>query len=151
MGVKPSGRKTLIKNRKARFLYEIDDSLETGIVLLGSEVKSLRDGAATLTDAFAEVRDGELWLLQVDIQKYPWANQFNHEPRRDRKLLAKRQEIRRLETKVREKGFTLVPLEIYLKNGKIKVELALAKGRSQVDKRHRKREEEARRELRERD
>jgi SsrA-binding protein len=149
--VKPSERKTLIKNRKARFLYVIDESLETGIVLLGSEVKSLREHAATLTDAFAEVRNGELWLLQVDIQKYPWANQFNHEPRRDRKLLAKRQEIRRLETKVREKGYTLVPLEIYLKNGKIKVDLGLAKGRSQVDKRQRKREEEARRELRERD
>jgi SsrA-binding protein len=149
--VKPSERKTLIKNRKARFLYVIDESLETGIVLLGSEVKSLREHAATLTDAFAEVRNGELWLLQVDIQKYPWANQFNHEPRRDRKLLAKRQEIRRLETKVREKGYTLVPLEIYLKNGKIKVDLGLAKGRSQVDKRHRKREEEARRELRERE
>ena len=149
--MKPSERKTLIKNRKARFLYVIDESLETGIVLLGSEVKSLRDHAATLTDAFAEVRNGELWLLQVDIQKYPWANQFNHEPRRDRKLLAKRQEIRRLETKVREKGYTLVPLEIYLKNGKIKVDLGLAKGRSQVDKRQRKREEEARRELRERD
>ena len=146
--MKPSERKTLIKNRKARFLYVIDESLETGIVLLGSEVKSLREHAATLTDAFAEVRNGELWLLQVDIQKYPWANQFNHEPRRDRKLLAKRQEIRRLETKVREKGYTLVPLEIYLKNGKIKVDLGLAKGRSQVDKRHRKREEEARRELR---
>ena len=149
--MKPSERKTLIKNRKARFLYVIDESLETGIVLLGSEVKSLREHAATLTDAFAEVRNGELWLLQVDIQKYPWANQFNHEPRRDRKLLAKRQEIRRLETKVREKGYTLVPLEIYLKNGKIKVDLGLAKGRSQVDKRQRKREEEARRELRERD
>lgn len=149
--MKPSERKTLIKNRKARFLYVIDESLETGIVLLGSEVKSLREHAATLTDAFAEVRNGELWLLQVDIQKYPWANQFNHEPRRDRKLLAKRQEIRRLETKVREKGYTLVPLEIYLKNGKIKVDLGLAKGRSQVDKRQRKREEEARRELRERE
>jgi SsrA-binding protein len=149
--VKPSERKTLIRNRKARFLYVIDESLETGIVLLGSEVKSLREGAATLTDAFAEIRSGELWLLQVDIQKYPWANQFNHEPRRDRKLLAKKQEIHRLEIKVREKGYTLVPLEIYLKNGKIKVDLGLAKGRSQVDKRQRKREEEARRELRDRD
>ena len=143
--------KTISVNRRARHDYFIEESIEAGLVLTGSEVKSLREHAATLTDAFAEVRNGELWLLQVDIQKYPWANQFNHEPRRDRKLLAKRQEIRRLETKVREKGYTLVPLEIYLKNGKIKVDLGLAKGRSQVDKRQRKRDEEARRELREQD
>src|SRR5262249_9120110 len=115
--VKPEERKTLVRNRKARHDYAIEDTLEAGIVLLGSEVKSLREGAASLVDAFAEVRGGELWLLNADISKYPWANQFNHEPRRDRKLLAKRQEIRRLDTKVREKGFTLVPLEIYLKNG----------------------------------
>ncbi|HKA90736.1 MAG TPA: SsrA-binding protein SmpB [Haliangiales bacterium] len=145
--MKPEERKTLVRNRKARHDYAIEDTLEAGIVLLGSEVKSLREGAASLVDAFAEVRGGELWLLNADISKYPWANQFNHEPRRDRKLLAKRQEIRRLDTKVREKGFTLVPLEIYLKNGRVKVAVALARGRKWVEKRRKKREDDVRREM----
>ncbi len=145
--MKPEERKTLVRNRKARHDYEIEDTLEAGIVLLGSEVKSLREGAASLVDAFAEVRGGELWLLNADISKYPWANQFNHEPRRDRKLLVKRQEIRRLETKVREKGFTLVPLELYLKNGRVKVAVALARGRKWVEKRAKKRADDIRREM----
>jgi SsrA-binding protein len=146
--VKPEEKKVLVRNRKARHDYEVEDTLEAGIVLLGSEVKSLREGGASLVDAFAEVRGGELWLLGADISKYPWANQFNHEPRRDRKLLVKKTEIRRLETKVREKGFTLVPLELYLKNGRVKVAVALAKGRKGVDKRHKKREDDVRREMR---
>ncbi len=145
--MKPEERKTLVRNRKAWHDYEIEDTLEAGIVLLGSEVKSLREGAASLVDAFAEVRGGELWLLNADISKYPWANQFNHEPRRDRKLLVKRQEIRRLETKVREKGFTLVPLELYLKNGRVKVAVALARGRKWVEKRAKKRADDIRREM----
>lgn len=145
--MKPAERKTLVRNRKARHDYEIEDTLEAGIVLVGSEVKSLREGAASLVDAFAEVRGGELWLMNADITKYPWANQFNHEPRRPRKLLAKKHEIRRLDTKVREKGFTLVPLELYLKNGKVKVEVALARGRKWVEKRHKQREADVRREM----
>ena len=149
--MKPAERKTLVRNRKARHDYEIEDTLEAGIVLVGSAVKSLREGAASLVDAFAEVRGGELWLMNADITKYPWANQFNHEPFRDRKLLAHKQEIKRLATKVREKSYTLVPLEVYLKDGRVKVEIALARGKRLYEKRDTKRAEEARREMAERE
>ena len=145
--MKKAERKVLLRNRKARHDYEIDETLETGIVLVGSEVKSLREAAGSLVDAYGDVRGGELWLVNAQINKYPWANQFNHEPIHDRKLLAHRQEIKRLATKVREKGYTLVPLEVYVKDGKIKVELALARGRRQYEKRDTKRAEEARREM----
>ena len=145
--MKKDERKVLLRNRKARHDYEIDETLETGIVLVGSEVKSLREAAGSLVDAYGDVRGGELWLVNAQINKYPWANQFNHEPIHDRKLLAHRQEIKRLATKVREKGYTLVPLEVYVKDGKIKVELALARGRRQYEKRDTKRAEEARREM----
>jgi SsrA-binding protein len=145
--MKPDERKALVRNRKARHEFQIDDTLETGIVLVGSEVKSLREAHASLVDAYAEVRGGELWLVGAQIEKYPWANQFNHEPIHDRKLLAHRQEIRRLAAKVREKGYTLVPLEIYLRAGKIKVEVALARGKRQYEKRAAKRAREAEREM----
>jgi SsrA-binding protein len=147
---KKDERKVLLRNRKARHDYAIDETLEAGMVLVGSEVKSLREAAGSLVDAYGDVRRGELWLVGAQINPYPWANQFNHEPLRDRKLLAHRAEIKRLATKVREKGYTLVPLEIYLKDGKIKVELALARGRRQFEKRDRSRAEEAQREMDER-
>jgi SsrA-binding protein len=140
-------RKTLLRNRKAKFDYVIDETLETGVVLAGSEVKSLREGNGSLVDAHGLIRGGELWLIQAKIDPYPWANQMNHAPLRDRKLLAHRQEIKRLATKVREKGYALVPLEIYLKDGKIKVEMALARGKKQYEKREAKKAEEARREM----
>jgi SsrA-binding protein len=140
-------KKVLVRNKKARHEYQIDDTLETGIVLVGSEVKSLREAAATLGDAYCQVRGGELWLLQAQISVYPWANQFNHEPRRERKLLAHKQEIKRLAAKVREKGYTLIPTEIYLKKGRIKVEVALARGKRQFEKRESKRAAEAQREM----
>jgi SsrA-binding protein len=144
---KKTERKALLRNRKARHDYEIVETLETGVVLAGSEVKSLRESQGSLVDAHGIVRGGELWLVGAQINPYPWANQFNHEPIHDRKLLAHKQEIKRIAAKVREKGFTLVPLEIYLKDGKIKVELALARGRRQYEKRDTKRAEEARREM----
>ena len=149
--MKKPERKALLRNRKARHDYEIDETIEVGVALVGSEVKSLREAAGSLVDAYADIRRGELWLIGAQINPYPWANQFNHEPFRDRKLLAHKQEIKRLATQVREKSYTLVPLEVYLKDGKIKIELALARGRRQYEKRDTKRAEEARREMAERE
>src|SRR5439155_20519968 len=108
--------------------YLIDENLEAGIVLTGSEVKSIRDGRAVLLDAYAEIRRGELLLVNANVPHYPYAHGRNHEPVHDRKLLVHRQEITRLVGKVREKGYTLVPLSFYLKKGRIKVDLGLAKG-----------------------
>ena len=142
-------RKILLRNRKARHDYAIDETLEAGLVLLGSEVKSLREGNGSLVDAYADVRRGELWLISAKIDPYPWANQFNHEPMRPRKLLAHRREIKRLATKARDKGYTLVPLEVYLRDGKIKVEVALARGKKHYEKRESEREKEARKEMEE--
>ncbi len=132
---KAEGHQLICKNRRARRDYTIIDTYEAGLVLLGSEVKSLREGRASLGDAYAEVREGELILVGCHIAEYPWANQFNHEPLRERKLLLHRAEIRRLTVKLKERGFTLVPLELYFKNGTAKVELGLAKGKRLVDKR----------------
>lgn len=129
-------RKSICRNRRARFQYEISDVLEAGLVLTGSEVKSLRDGRAHLNDAFAGLRKGEMWLHKAHIEPYPQANQQNHEPTRPRKLLLHRREIRRLEGKLRERGYTLIPLEMYWKDGRAKVELGLARGKKQHDKRH---------------
>ena len=141
-------RKVLVRNRKARHDYEILDTFEAGLALLGSEVKSLRQSEASLTDAYAEIRGGEAWLVGAQINPYPWANQFNHEPRRDRKLLLHRREIARLAVRVgRGRGFTLIPLEIYLLRGLIKVAIALARGKRQFEKREAKREAEAIREM----
>ncbi len=127
--------KPICKNRRAFHDYFISDRYEAGIALVGSEVKSLRDGRASLGDAYAEVRDGELFLIGCHIGEYPWANQFNHEPRRERKLLLHKAEIRKLSVKLLERGFTLVPLQLYFRAGKAKVELGLAKGKRQYDKR----------------
>jgi SsrA-binding protein len=144
---KKDERKILVRNRKARHELEIDSTYEAGLVLVGSEVKSLRESHGSLLDAFVQLRHGEAWLMSAQIEPYAWANQFNHEPRRDRKLLLHRAEIRRIGQKVREKGFTLVPLEIYLVNGKIKVEIALARGRKMYEKRQAKKADEAQREM----
>jgi SsrA-binding protein len=137
----------LVRNKKARHDYAIDDSYECGMVLVGSEVKSLRERAGSLLDAYAEIRSNEVWLLNCDIAKYPWANQFNHDPLRPRKLLLHKAEIKKIATKVREKGFTLIPLEIYSKQGKIKIEIALAKGKREYEKRDTQRAREAQREI----
>lgn len=128
-------RKTICRNRRARFLYEISDTFEAGLVLVGSEVKSLRDGRAHLNDAYASARGGEMWLHKVHIEPYPQANELNHEPGRPRKLLLHAREIRRLQAKLRERGYTLIPLEMYWKGGRAKVELGLARGKKQHDKR----------------
>lgn len=123
------------QNRKARHDYEILDSYETGIVLVGTEVKALRAGKANMKDSFANVEQGELFLYNLHIGAYEPANRFNHEPERRRKLLMHRGEIRRLIGRSQQKGLTLVPLKIYFKRGRAKVQLALARGKRQYDKR----------------
>jgi len=125
----------VVQNRKARYDYEVVDRFETGIVLRGTEVKSLRDGRANLKDSFATVDRGEVFLHNVHISHYAGGNNFNHEPERSRKLLLHRSEIRRLTGKTQQQGLTLVPLKIYFKRGKVKVELALVRGKKQFDKR----------------
>jgi SsrA-binding protein len=137
----------LVQNRKARFIYTIDETMEAGVVLAGSEVKSIRDGKVTLIDAFADLSNGEAWLHQMDIGVYPHAHARNHDPRRKRKLLLHRNEIERLIGKVREKGYTLVPLSLYEKRGRVKVELGLAKGKQEYDRRQDTRKREAQREI----
>jgi SsrA-binding protein len=143
-GEKP---KVLCQNRKARHIYQIDESMEAGLVLAGSEVKSIRDGKVTLIDAFADISNGEAWLHQMDVGVYPFAHGRNHEPRRKRKLLLHRNEIERLIGKVREKGYTMVPLQLYEKHGRVKVELALAHGKQEYDRRQDVRKREAQREI----
>jgi len=133
--VDSSGRRTVASNRKARHEFEILESLEVGIVLKGSEVKSLRDGKVAFQDAFGRVDGGELWLHSFHISPYKQANRFNHDPLRPRKLLAKRAEILRLAVKVEEKGLTLVPLDVYFRRGVAKMTLAVARGRNLYDKR----------------
>ncbi|MFH2009096.1 MAG: SsrA-binding protein SmpB [bacterium] len=131
----PDGRKIIAKNKKARYDFFIEETIEAGVSLLGSEVKSARDGRVSLTDAYAVIEKGEVFLVSAHIAELPQANQFNHEPRRKRKLLLHRREIERLIAKVREKGFTLAVLSMYFKRGKIKVEVGLARGKRAYDKR----------------
>lgn len=125
-----------ISNRKAYFDYEIIDKLEAGIVLTGTEVKSLRYGRANFKDSYARIKNGEVWIVNFHISPYEHGNIYNHDPLRERKLLLHKQEIKRLTRKTEEGGFTLVPLSLYFKNGKAKIELALAKGKKSHDKRH---------------
>ena len=133
---KEHGRKVIAQNRKARHDYHVEDTFEAGLVLTGTEVKSLRAGRASLVDGFAEVRDDEVWLQGVHIPEYTQGTWTNHEPRRARKLLLHRREIERIRARVQERGLTLVPLSLYFKDGKAKVEIALARGKRAYDKRH---------------
>jgi SsrA-binding protein len=133
-------RKIVATNRKARHDYLIEDTLEAGIVLTGSEIKAIRAGQVNLRDSYALVRNGELWLVNAHISTYQQASYQNHEPRRDRKLLLHRREINRLTGKLQEKGLTLIPLQLYLKNSRVKVELGLGRGKKLYDKRETQRE-----------
>jgi SsrA-binding protein len=139
--------KVVATNRKATHDFHIHERMEAGIVLVGSEVKSLRDAKATIADGWAEVRAGEVWLHGMQINEYPWANRFNHEPKRTRKLLLHKREIDKLGTKTQLRGFTLIPLSLYFKDGKVKVELALVTHKKQHDKRDAKREADDKREI----
>ncbi len=140
------GRKLITQNRKARHEYHIEDTYECGLVLTGTEVKSLRAGRANLTDAYAVIKDGEAWLKNAYIPEYFEGSWTNHEPRRDRKLLLHRHELMRLLGKTKETGLTLVPLSMYFKDGYAKVELALARGKKLHDKRQALAEKQAARE-----
>ena len=139
--------KVVATNRKARHDYHIDDTFEAGLVLTGSEIKSIRAGQVNLRDSYATVRDDEVWLINTHIAPYMQASYSNHEPRRDRKLLMHRREINRLIGKLQEKGLTLIPLRIYLKNSRAKVELGLARGKKLYDKRQTMRERDDRRQI----
>jgi SsrA-binding protein len=130
-----AGEKLIADNRKARHDYELLERFEAGLVLTGTEVKSLREGRASLAQAYADVRDGEVWLVGAEIATYDQGNIANHVPTRDRKLLLHRGEISSLYGKVREKGLTLVPTRMYWKDGRAKVEIALARGKQTIDKR----------------
>ncbi|GAA4546663.1 SsrA-binding protein SmpB [Amycolatopsis samaneae] len=132
---KERGHKVVVSNRKARHDYSILDTYECGLVLQGTEVKSLREGKASLADAFATVDDGEVWLRNVHIPEYTQGTWTNHMPRRTRKLLLHRREIEKLIGKTKESGLSLVPLSMYFKDGKVKVEIALARGKKAYDKR----------------
>ena len=137
----------IVRNKKARFNYEIVETFEAGIVLAGSEVKSLRQKKASIQESYARIKDGEAYLTGMNIAVYEMANRFNHDPVRDRKLLLHRHELKRLTGKVQEKGLTLVPLRLYFKNGKVKVELGLAQGKAKFDKRQDIRKREVDREM----
>lgn len=139
--------KIITTNRKASHEFTIHERLEAGLVLVGSEVKSLRAGGATLVDGFAEISKGQAYLHGVQINEYPWANRQNHEVSRKRKLLLHGQEIKKLDGKTRIKGYTLIPLSLYFKNGRVKVELGLVTHKKQHDKRDAKRAAESKREI----
>jgi SsrA-binding protein len=144
---KPQGEKLIVDNRRARHDFHLTDRVEAGVALAGTEVKALREGKATLQQAYAEVRDGEAWLLGLHIPEYVQANRANHEPDRPRKLLLHRREIDRLYGQVREKGFTLVPTRLYWKDGRVKAEIALARGKELRDKRRSIADRDAKRQL----
>ena len=144
---RPAGTKPIVENRRARHDYQLLDRFEAGIVLTGTEVKSLREGRVTLAQAYGDVRDNEVWLIGADIAVYDQGNIANHEPARDRKLLLHRGEISSLIGKVREKGQTIVPTRLYFKDGKVKVELALARGKEKGDKRRDIAERDAKRQM----
>ena len=129
------GKKIIASNRRARHDYTIEDTVEAGLVLTGTEVKSLRAGRATLTDGFGQITDGEAWLHGVHIPQYTQGTWTNHDPRRTRKLLLHRREIDKLASSVSERGLTLIPLSLYFSDGKVKIELGLARGKRSYDKR----------------
>jgi SsrA-binding protein len=140
---KETGRKLIAQNRKARHDFHIEDTFEAGLVLTGTEVKALRAGHASLVDGFGEIANGEAWLMQIHIPEYTQGTWTNHETRRRRKLLLNRHEIEKIEHRVQTKGLTIIPLSLYFKDGRAKVEIALARGKKQHDKRHAIAEREA--------
>ena len=142
------GIKLICRNKRAFHEYSIGDRLECGIVLTGTEVKSLRDGSASLEDAYAKIDNGEVWLLGSDIPEYSMAHRMNHKPKRPRKLLLHRREIGKFAGKASERGYTLVPLRLYFKEGRAKVELAIARGKHLHDKRQALKRADAQRDIR---
>ncbi|MBW3540186.1 MAG: SsrA-binding protein SmpB [Planctomycetes bacterium] len=144
-----SNERLVCRNRRARHEYDILDELECGVVLTGSEVKSIRNGQMSIEEAFARIRGGELWLIGSDIAEYPQATVLNHEPKRPRKLLLHKKELAKFAASADERGLTLVPLAVYFKGGRVKVKVGLARGRKLHDKREKLRQQSDRREMRE--
>jgi SsrA-binding protein len=142
------GIKLIARNRRAFHEYTIADRLECGIALTGTEVKSLREGSGSLEDAYAKIEDGEVWLIGSDIPEYSMAHRMNHKPKRPRKLLLHRREIAKFASKASERGYTLVPLRLYFKRGRAKVELAVARGKNLYDKRQALKKADAQRDIR---
>ena len=143
----PTGTKLIAENRRARFEYQLLERVEAGVVLTGTEVKSAREGGVQLAQAYADIRDGEAWLIGASIAEYAQGGPVGHDSDRDRKLLLHRREIDSLYGKVREKGLTLVPTRMYFKDGRVKVELALARGKERADKRRAIAERDAERQI----
>jgi len=141
------GEKTIATNRRARFEYHLSDNVEAGLVLTGSEVKSLRAGTVSINEAYAMIRGNEAWLIGATIEPYPQAGMRNHDRLRDRKLLLHRREIDKLRGRVEQKGFTLVPVRLYFKGGKVKIELALGRGKDVADKRETVKRRDSQREI----
>ncbi|NLA78857.1 MAG: SsrA-binding protein SmpB [Erysipelothrix sp.] len=139
--------KVITRNRKAHHDYFIEDKFEAGIVLVGTEIKSIRRGAVQLKDAYVQIKDNEAFVMNMHVAPYEHGNRFNHEETRDRKLLLHKQEIRKIAKAVQQKGYTVVPLSLYLTRGKAKLEIALAKGKATYDKRAALREKDAQREI----
>jgi SsrA-binding protein len=144
---KPPAARDIAVNRRARFDYFVEETFEAGLVLTGSEVKALRDGKANLKDSYGRIDRGECWLLNAHISPYGPSSRFGHEPTRTRKLLLHAREIDKLSSKVKEKGLTLIPLRLYFKNGRVKVELGLCRGKKHHDKRDTIRDREVQREM----
>ncbi|MDA3860528.1 MAG: SsrA-binding protein SmpB [Melioribacteraceae bacterium] len=139
--------KNITSNRKAFHDYFIERKIEAGIVLLGTEVKALRNGKANLVDAYASIKNDEVWMSNAHIGVYDHGNMNNHDPVRQRKLLLKRSEIKKLDSKIKQKGYSLIPLRVYFSNGKVKIQLGLAKGKKSYDKRETIKEKDAQRDL----
>lgn len=139
--------KPLAQNRKARHDYEILEAVEAGMVLTGTEIKSIRAGKMNLQDGFVSIKDGEIWLKNSHISPYDHGNLFNHDPLRDRKLLLHRREISKLDQEVRQKGMTIVPLKVYLVRGRAKILIGLARGKHSYDKRHALKDQQAKRDI----
>ncbi len=137
----------IVRNKRARFEYEILDTFEAGIVLKGTEVKSIRQKKVSIQEAYAKIKNGEVLIVGLNISVYEMGNRFNHEPLRERKLLMHKYEIKRLTGKLNERGYTLVPLSMYIKNGKVKIELGLAKGKTTYDKKRTIQERDLKRDM----
>ncbi len=139
--------KIIAQNKKARFDYFVEEKYECGIVLEGTEVKSVKEGSVSFQDSFAEIQNGELWMRNFHISEYKYSSVFNHNPDRIKKLLVHKEELKRIQRKVEEKGFTLIPLDFYLKNGRVKLTLGVCKGKKQYDKRAAIKERDVNRDL----
>lgn len=139
--------KIIAQNKKARFDYFVEEKYECGIVLEGTEVKSVKEGNVSFNDSFAEIQNGELWMRNFHISEYKYSSVFNHNPDRVKKLLVHKEELKRIQRKVDEKGFTLIPLDFYLKNGRVKLTLGICKGKKQFDKRASIKERDVNRDL----